>query len=278
LSRRGAQCPGAAELVAELGRLGAHAELARGDVARRDDVARVLAEVPAAHPLTAVVHAAGVLDDGLVESLTDGQLENVLAPKVDGAWHLHELTRELDLAEFTCFSSAAGVFGTAGQGAYAAANAFLDALMNQRAAAGLPARSLGWGLWAPDTGTSTTDGATASAFAGAPAGAVALRVARRRVRAGGAASGAASTTGSAAGSAAAWGSSPPRPASAVTTVSAASGEPAGAVALRATRRRVRAGGAADSASDPDADPLAVTAAAPAATGSEAASDAAMATI
>ncbi|MFD5383411.1 SDR family NAD(P)-dependent oxidoreductase [Streptomyces sp. NPDC127074] len=158
LSRRGAQSPGAAELVAELGRLGAHAELARGDVARRDDVARVLAEVPAAHPLTAVVHAAGVLDDGLVESLTDGQLENVLAPKVDGAWHLHELTRELDLAEFTCFSSAAGVFGTAGQGAYAAANAFLDALMNQRAAAGLPARSLGWGLWAPDTGTSTTDG------------------------------------------------------------------------------------------------------------------------
>ncbi|MEU8551264.1 SDR family NAD(P)-dependent oxidoreductase [Streptomyces roseoverticillatus] len=158
LSRRGAESPGAAELVAELGRLGAHAELARGDVARRDDVARVLAEVPAAHPLTAVVHAAGVLDDGLVESLTDGQVENVLAPKVDGAWHLHELTRELDLDGFTCFSSAAGVFGTAGQGAYAAANAFLDALMNQRAAAGLPARSLGWGLWAPDSGTSTTDG------------------------------------------------------------------------------------------------------------------------
>ncbi|GHF08356.1 type I polyketide synthase [Streptomyces morookaense] len=158
LSRRGAESPGAAELVAELGRLGAHAELARGDVARRDDVARVLAEVPAAHPLTAVVHAAGVLDDGLVESLTDEQVENVLAPKVDGAWHLHELTRELDLAGFTCFSSAAGVFGTAGQGAYAAANAFLDALMNQRAAAGLPARSLGWGLWAPDSGTGTADG------------------------------------------------------------------------------------------------------------------------
>ncbi|MEN2423977.1 SDR family NAD(P)-dependent oxidoreductase [Streptomyces rimosus] len=158
LSRRGAESPGAAELVAELAELGTHVELARGDVARRDDVARVLAEVPAAHPLTAVVHAAGVLDDGLVESLTEGQVENVLAPKADGAWHLHELTRELDLAAFTCFSSAAGVFGTAGQGAYAAANAFLDALMNQRAAAGLPARSLGWGLWAPDSGAGTTDG------------------------------------------------------------------------------------------------------------------------
>ncbi|MEU7256426.1 SDR family NAD(P)-dependent oxidoreductase [Streptomyces rimosus] len=158
LSRRGAESPGAAELVAELAELGTHVELARGDVARRDDVARVLAEVPAAHPLTAVVHAAGVLDDGLVESLTERQVENVLAPKADGAWHLHELTRELDLAAFTCFSSAAGVFGTAGQGAYAAANAFLDALMNQRAAAGLPARSLGWGLWAPDSGAGTTDG------------------------------------------------------------------------------------------------------------------------
>ncbi|MET9294829.1 SDR family NAD(P)-dependent oxidoreductase [Streptomyces sp. NPDC003077] len=158
LSRRGAQTPGAAELVAELAGLGAHAEVARGDVARREDVARVLAGIPAAHPLTAVVHAAGVLDDGLVESLTEEQMENVLAPKVDGAWHLHELTRDLDLAEFTCFSSAAGVFGTAGQGAYAAANAFLDALMNQRAAAGLPARSLGWGLWAPDDETGTTDG------------------------------------------------------------------------------------------------------------------------
>ncbi|CAM5554577.1 Type I polyketide synthase OS=Streptomyces rimosus subsp. rimosus (strain ATCC / DSM 40260 /JCM 4667 / NRRL 2234) OX=1265868 GN=SRIM_039135 PE=4 SV=1 [Streptomyces rimosus subsp. rimosus] len=147
LSRRGAESPGAAELVAELAELGTHVELARGDDARRDDVARVLAEgargTAPAHRRGPRGRCAGRRLGGVADRGAGG---NVLAPKADGAWHLHELTRELDLAAFTCFSSAAGVFGTAGQGAYAAANAFLDALMNQRAAAGLPARSLGWGL------------------------------------------------------------------------------------------------------------------------------------
>ncbi|MGO1055188.1 SDR family NAD(P)-dependent oxidoreductase [Crossiella sp. CA198] len=147
LSRRGTAPP---ELLADLAELSAETVLAQGDVAVRTDLERVFADIPAAHPLTAVIHAAGVLDDGLVETLTPQQLENVLRPKVDGGWHLHELTKDLDLAMFVCFSSAAGVFGTAGQGAYAAANSFLDALIARRRAAGLAGVSLGWGLWAAD--------------------------------------------------------------------------------------------------------------------------------
>ncbi|MER6468860.1 type I polyketide synthase [Streptomyces collinus] len=150
--RRGADTPGAAELTAELTALGAEVTVAACDVADRDALAGVLAAIPAEHPLTAVVHAAGVVDNGLVTTLDPDRLETVLRPKVDGAWHLHELTRDLPLSAFVLFSSAGGLVLAAGQGGYAAANVFLDALAEHRAATGLPATSLAYGLWGLDTG------------------------------------------------------------------------------------------------------------------------------
>ncbi|MEU1073475.1 SDR family NAD(P)-dependent oxidoreductase [Streptomyces sp. NPDC005878] len=150
--RRGADTPGAAELVAELTGAGAEVTVAACDVADREQVRELLAAVPAAHPLTGVVHTAGVVDDGVVTALTRERFDTVLRPKADGALHLDELTRGTDLAAFVMFSSAAGTLGNAGQGNYAAANAFLDALAHRRHAAGLPAVSLAWGLWAQASG------------------------------------------------------------------------------------------------------------------------------
>jgi acyl transferase domain-containing protein/acyl carrier protein len=148
VSRSGPDAAGAGALRDELAGLGAEVTLAACDVADAADLSRVLDGVPAEHPLTCVVHAAGVVDDGVVTSLTPDRVDSVLAPKVDAALNLHELTRAHDLSAFVLFSSLASVFGGAGQASYAAGNAFLDALAAHRRAEGLPAQSLCWGPWA----------------------------------------------------------------------------------------------------------------------------------
>ncbi|WP_435865341.1 type I polyketide synthase [Streptomyces malaysiensis] len=159
-SRSGPGAAGAAELEAELVGAGARVRIVACDVADRDAVAGLLDAVPEDAPLSAVVHTAGVLDDGVLTALTPERMDAVFRPKVDGALHLHELTRELELSAFVLFSSAAGTFGSSGQGNYAAANAYLDALAQHRAAQGLPATSLGWGMWSHDAGMTAQLGDT----------------------------------------------------------------------------------------------------------------------
>ncbi|MBA0052615.1 SDR family NAD(P)-dependent oxidoreductase [Streptomyces sp. AJS327] len=156
-SRRGAEAPGAAELAAELEELGARVTLATCDVADEQALAAVLDGIPAELPLKAVVHAAGVLDDGVITSLTAERLAGVLAAKTDGALHLDRLTRGHDLDAFVLFSSLAGVVGAAGQANYAMANAALDALAERRRLQGLPATAVAWGAWQGD-GMAAADG------------------------------------------------------------------------------------------------------------------------
>ncbi|MEU0163813.1 SDR family NAD(P)-dependent oxidoreductase, partial [Streptomyces sp. NPDC006261] len=156
--RSGTESAATALLREELGALGATVTVAGGDLADRDEVARLLGRIPAEHPLTGVVHAAGTVDNAMVATLTQEQLASVLEPKADAAWHLHELTRGLPLSAFVLFSSSTGSLGGPCQANYAAGNAFLDGLAEHRAAAGLPAVSIGWGLWARDTGLGATLG------------------------------------------------------------------------------------------------------------------------
>ena len=152
VSRRGPAAAGADELVADLADLGCEATVAACDATDADGLRTLIDSVAAERPLTAVIHAAGVLDDATIDSLTAEQVERVLAPKVDAALHLHEATKDMDLSAFVMFSSAAPLLGGAGQGNYAAANAFLDALAQRRRLEGLPAASLAWGLWAKESG------------------------------------------------------------------------------------------------------------------------------
>ncbi|OPC80294.1 polyketide synthase [Embleya scabrispora] len=148
VSRSGANAPGAAALAAEVGAFGARVSFAACDVGDRAALADVLAGIPADLPLTAVVHTAAVLDDAVIADLTLDQLDRVLRVKVDGARHLDELTRDLDLSAFVLFSSLAGICGVPGQGNYAPGNAYLDALAARRRSAGLPATAISWGHWA----------------------------------------------------------------------------------------------------------------------------------
>ena len=140
VSRRGS----AAEGLGELSDLGDRVRVLACDVTDGEAVAALVAEV---RP-SAVVHLAGVLDDGVLSSLTPERVDRVLRAKVDAVWNLHEATVGLPLSAFVVFSSAAGVFGSPGQGSYAAANSYLDAFAQWRRDRGLPGQSLAWGLWA----------------------------------------------------------------------------------------------------------------------------------
>ncbi|WP_344205611.1 SDR family NAD(P)-dependent oxidoreductase, partial [Actinomadura livida] len=151
-SRSGLRAPEAQELRRRLEELGAEVTVAACDTADPRMLADLLAAVPDEHPLTAVVHAAGVIDDGIVTALTPDRIDTVMAPKVDAAWNLHRQTRNHPLRAFVLFSSAAATFGPPGAAGYAAANVFLDALAAHRRAEGLPAHSIGWGYWEEVTG------------------------------------------------------------------------------------------------------------------------------
>jgi polyketide synthase 7 len=147
VSRSGAAGAGTAELVGRLEDAGAQVSVVACDVADRAAVAELVAGLPDRYQLKGVFHAAGILHDGLITSLTQERVDAVLRAKVDGAWNLNELTQDLDLSAFVMFSSMAGIVGTPGQGNYAAANSFLDGLAAHRRARGMAGSSVAWGLW-----------------------------------------------------------------------------------------------------------------------------------
>nr|WP_307520398.1 type I polyketide synthase [Streptomyces umbrinus] len=144
VGRRGMESEGAPQLCDELGVLGAEVDVVACDVGVREDVEALFDRFE----VSAVVHAAGVLDDGVVDGLTVDRIAGVWAPKAGAAWNLHRAVGERELDAFVVFSSAAGVWGGAGQGSYAAANAVLDALVEHRRAQGLVGTSIAWGPWA----------------------------------------------------------------------------------------------------------------------------------
>ncbi|MFD8424554.1 type I polyketide synthase [Streptomyces sp. NPDC059668] len=144
VSRRGPDAPGAPELETALRAMGARVTVAAADVSVREEVAALLER----HPVDAVLHTAGVLDDAVIGGTDPQRIRHVMRAKAEAALHLDELTRDRELSAFVLFSSLAGVLGNAGQGAYAAANAVLDALAERRRAEGLPATSVAWGPWA----------------------------------------------------------------------------------------------------------------------------------
>jgi polyketide synthase 12 len=152
VSRSGPNAPGADELQQRLTRLGAQVAITACDTSNPAELTAALDTVDASHPLTAVIHTAGVLDDAMVTELSPQQLDTVLAAKADAAWHLHHLTADGDLAAFVLFSSAAGILGSPGQANYAAANAFLDALARHRHHVQRPATSVAWGYWQTPSG------------------------------------------------------------------------------------------------------------------------------
>ncbi|SEL14132.1 Acyl transferase domain-containing protein [Stigmatella aurantiaca] len=145
---RGGAKPEAQETLRALEAAGAKILVLQADVSKQGDVRRALEEAERLAPLRGVVHAAGVLDDGVLLQQDWERFTRVFAPKVDGAWHLHELTKDKELDFFVLYSSAATLLGPPGQGSYAAANAFLDALAHHRRSLGLPALSINWGPWA----------------------------------------------------------------------------------------------------------------------------------
>ena len=159
-SRRGAS-PQAQEAIARLESLGAKVRVAQADVSNSDELSAIFELVKTMPPLRGVIHAAGVLDDGILLEQDWQRFEQVMAPKVAGAWHLHRLTQELPLDFFVLFSSVASLLGSPGQGNYAAANAFMDVLAHYRSSQGLPGLSINWGPWQEGMAASLGDHAQA---------------------------------------------------------------------------------------------------------------------
>jgi acyl transferase domain-containing protein/acyl carrier protein len=147
LSRRGGNAPGAARLREELTGLGSAVTILACDAADRDALARAIDGIPPEHPLTAVIHTAGTVDDAPVNEMTADQMERALRPKTGALQNLRDMTGGFDLSAFVLFSSSAGLLPSVGQGAYAAGNAYLDASAAQLRATGVPALSVAWGVW-----------------------------------------------------------------------------------------------------------------------------------